>query len=149
MTPATVPLGAASEVAVPVRSLAADRGRALALRAEAWLRQRLSEPPSIAALCAAVGASERTLYEAFREHLHATPKAYLKTLRLEAARRDLLLGPGRRRVTDVALDWGFLHFGWFSQEFHRRGRPRSFQVRDRPPSVRVPRRLPPDFELRG
>jgi len=22
-------------------------------------------------------------------------------------------------VTDVALDWGFLHFGWFSQDYRR------------------------------
>jgi transcriptional regulator GlxA family with amidase domain len=100
-------------------SLAAARGRALALRAEAWLRQQLSEPPTIATLCAAVGASERTLHDAFRQHLNATPKAYLKTLRLEAARRDLLIAAAGRRVTDVALDWGFLHFGWFSQDYKR------------------------------
>jgi AraC family ethanolamine operon transcriptional activator len=95
------------------------RGRGLALRAEAWLRQNLSDPPTIAALCAALGTSERTLHEAFREHLDATPKAYLKVLRLEAARRDLLHGPEGMRVTDVALDYGFLHFGWFSQDYRR------------------------------
>jgi transcriptional regulator GlxA family with amidase domain len=96
-----------------------DRRRALALRAEAWLRQNLAEPPTIAALSAAVGASERTLYEAFREHLGAPPKAYLKTLRLDAARRRLLEGHAGTRVTDVALDWGFVHFGWFSQDYRR------------------------------
>jgi AraC family transcriptional regulator, ethanolamine operon transcriptional activator len=93
-------------------------GRRLALRAEAWLRQNLAEPPTIATLCAALGTSERWLYEAFREHLDTSPKAYLKTLRLNAARHDLLDGLGRR-VTDVALDWGFLHFGWFSQDYRR------------------------------
>jgi transcriptional regulator GlxA family with amidase domain len=95
------------------------RGRALALRAEAWLRQNLAEPPTIARLCAALGVSERTLHEAFRRHLDATPKAYAKTLRLNAARRDLLRGAAERRVTDVALDWGFAHFGWFSQDYRR------------------------------
>ena len=97
---------------------ASRRGRVLALRAVAWLCQKLTEPPSIAALCAALGASERTLHEAFREHLDTTPKAYLKTLRLEAARHDLLTGEVKR-VTDVALDWGFLHFGWFSHDYRR------------------------------
>jgi transcriptional regulator GlxA family with amidase domain len=95
------------------------RSLALALRAEAWLRENLSEPPTIASLCAAIGASERTLYEAFREHLDATPKAYLKVLRLNAARHDLLEGTRGRRVTDVALDYGFVHFGWFSQDYRR------------------------------
>ena len=58
--------------------------RALAFRAEAWLRQNLAEPPTIADLCQALGASARTLHEAFREHIGTTPKSYLKTLRLEA-----------------------------------------------------------------
>jgi transcriptional regulator GlxA family with amidase domain len=92
--------------------------RNLAFRAEAWLRQNLAEPPTIARLCEALGASQRTLHEAFREHLDTTPKAYLKMLRLEAARHDLLRA-ARPRVTDVALDWGFLHFGWFSQDYRR------------------------------
>jgi AraC family ethanolamine operon transcriptional activator len=95
------------------------RGRVLARQAEAWLRANLAEPPTIAALCGAVHANERTLHEAFREHLRTTPKAYLKTLRLNAARRDLLGGGTRTTVTDVALEWGFLHFGWFSQDYRR------------------------------
>ena len=95
------------------------RGRVLAERAEAWLRQNLAEPPTIATLCEALDASERTLHEAFREHLGTTPKAYAKTLRLNAARQDLLQGGATTRVTDVALDWGFLHFGWFSQDYRR------------------------------
>jgi AraC family transcriptional regulator, ethanolamine operon transcriptional activator len=94
-------------------------GRALAQRAEVWLRQNLLAPSSIQGLCAALAASERTLHQAFREHLNATPKAYLKTLRLNAARADLMRGEGSTRVTDVALDWGFQHFGWFSQDYRR------------------------------
>jgi len=105
--------GAPREAAVP------HRGRALAQRAEAWLRQNLTEPPTIATLCGALHASERTLHEAFREHLGTTPKAYVKTLRLNAARHDLLQAGPTTRVTDVALDWGFVHFGWFSQDYRR------------------------------
>jgi AraC family ethanolamine operon transcriptional activator len=95
------------------------RGRALARRAEAWLRQSLAEPPTIAALCCALHVSPRTLHEAFREHLGTTPKAYLKVLRLNAARHDLLEGGANKRVTDAALDWGFLHFGWFARDYRR------------------------------
>jgi AraC family ethanolamine operon transcriptional activator len=94
-------------------------GRRLARRAEAWLRSNLAEAPNIAALCAAMGASERRLHDAFRRHLDVSPKAYLKALRLNAARHDLLRGRPATRVTDVALDWGFGHFGWFSQDYRR------------------------------
>jgi AraC family ethanolamine operon transcriptional activator len=99
--------------------LGPDRSRALALKAEAWLRQCLSEPPTIADLCAAVGAGERTIHEAFREHLGTSPIAYLKALRLNAARHALCCGAAGTKVTDIALDWGFLHFGWFSQDYRR------------------------------
>lgn len=95
------------------------RGRALARRADAWLRQTLAEPPTIAALCGALHVSPRTLHEAFREHLGTTPKAYLKVLRLNAAQHDLLHGGPNKRVTDAALDWGFLHFGWFARDYRR------------------------------
>ena len=94
-------------------------GRTLARRAELLLRQNILEPPTIHALCRALAASERTLHQAFRQHLNATPKAYVKTLRLNAARHDLMRGEGSTRVTDVALDWGFQHFGWFSQDYRR------------------------------
>ena len=108
-----------SQSAGPQTAEAPSRGLALARKAEAWLRRNLAEPPSIARLCETLCASERTLHEAFREHLGTTPKAYLKTLRLNAARHDLLRGLGTTRVTDVALDWGFAHFGWFSQDYRR------------------------------
>jgi AraC family ethanolamine operon transcriptional activator len=73
----------------------------------------------MADLCAAVGAGERTIHEAFREHLGTTPMAYQKALRLNAARQALVRAGARTKVTDVALDWGFLHFGWFSQDYRR------------------------------
>src|SRR6185295_11648413 len=93
----------------PVDPEAVGRSRALALRAEAWLRECLADTPTMADLCAAVGAGERTIHEAFREHLGATPMAYHKALRLNAARQALVQAGTRTKVTDVALDWGFLH----------------------------------------
>jgi AraC family ethanolamine operon transcriptional activator len=95
------------------------RGRAVARRAAAWLRENLAEPPTIADLCEVVNVSERTLHAAFRESLGTTPKAYLKALRLNSAHHDLLRAGSGTRVTDVALDWGFVHFGWFSQDYRR------------------------------
>lgn len=108
-----------SESEAPAEAATASRGRALALRADAWLRQNLAAPPTIAVLCGALGVGERTLHDAFRDHLDTTPKAYAKALRLNAARHDLLRPTAKTRVTDVALDWGFGHFGWFSQDYRR------------------------------
>jgi transcriptional regulator GlxA family with amidase domain len=65
-------------------------------------------------LCRALNARERTLHAAFCDHLGTSPKAYLKQLRLTAARSELRRTQPGTRVTDVALRWGSLHFGWFA-----------------------------------
>lgn len=95
----------------------APRGHALARQAEAWLRENLTEPLTIRDLCAALHTSERTLHAAFREHLGTTPKAFVKAERLRRARQDLLHAGPNTRVTDVALRWCFLHFGWFAHDY--------------------------------
>ena len=105
-------------VAFCPRRQAALRGQRLARAAEAWLRENLTEALTIRDLCAALHTSERTLHAAFREHVGTTPKAFVKALRLRAARQDLLQASPNTRVTDVALRWCFLHFGWFAHDYH-------------------------------
>jgi AraC family ethanolamine operon transcriptional activator len=91
----------------------------LARRAEDYLRANLHAPLTIRDLCEAVGASERTLHLAFRQHLGTTPKAHLKALRLNAVRRDLRTAAPGTGVMDVAMRWGFFHAGWLSQDYRR------------------------------
>ena len=112
--------GTSARVAVAFcpRRPAALRGQRLARAAEAWLRENLTEALTIRDLCAALHTSERTLHAAFREHLGTTPKVFVKALRLRAARQDLLQAGPNTRVTDVALRWCFLHFGWFAHDYH-------------------------------
>ena len=93
--------------------------RALAWEVEDYLRTHLHDTVSIFDLCNQIGAAERTLHLAFREEFGTTPKAYLKMLRLNAVRRDLLHAGSNETVTDVACRWDFLHFGWFSHDFHK------------------------------
>ena len=97
----------------------ASGGAALARRAEDYLLTNLQAPLTISDLCLAMGASERTLHQAFKVHLGTTPKAHLKALRLNAVRRELRqAGPGVG-VMDVAMRWGFFHAGWLSQDYRR------------------------------
>ena len=92
---------------------------ALARRAEDYLLTNLQAPLTIRDLCQAMGASERTLHLAFRQHLGTTPKAHLKALRLNAVRRDLRTAAPGVGVMDVAMRWGFFHAGWLSQDYRR------------------------------
>jgi AraC-like DNA-binding protein len=82
-------------------------------RAVSYLRENLREPLTLPMLVQASGLSERTLHKQFRRFLGMTPVAYLRRLRLLAAREALRrpVGPG---VSEVALTGGFAHLGRFS-----------------------------------
>jgi AraC-like DNA-binding protein len=67
-------------------------------------------------LAQASGLTERTLHKQFRRFLGVTPRAYLRRLRLLAA-RDALLKPAGPNVSEVAFGVGFTHLGRFSVEY--------------------------------
>ena len=71
-------------------------------------------------LCSAAGVSERTLQYAFYEVLGTTPMAYIKIVRLHQARAELRAASSRdTTVSAIALNWGFWHFGDFSQAYKK------------------------------
>jgi AraC family transcriptional regulator, ethanolamine operon transcriptional activator len=88
----------------------------LARRIEEILRSRVADPPGIGELCVIAGVPERTLHLAFRESYGLPPAAYLRRLRLNAARR-MLLGEQGVTVTAAAAQFGFFHFGRFSIDY--------------------------------
>ena len=74
--------------------------------------------PYVSELCAAAYVSERTLQYAFRDIMGMSPLTYLNRLRLHRA-RDVLrkANSDSTTVTDVAMNWGFWHFGEFSRAY--------------------------------
>lgn len=85
-----------------------------------YLHSFTAKVPTIPELCQIANLSERNLQYGFKEYLGVTPIRYLRLVRLNAVRRDLLISPPRRvRVVDVALKWGFIELGRFSGEYQR------------------------------
>jgi AraC-like DNA-binding protein len=79
-------------------------------RAIAFMDEHAGDDISVAAIAAAASVTIRAIRLAFRRHLDTTPSAYLRQIRLEHARRDLLAAdPGRATVTAIAARWGFAH----------------------------------------
>ncbi len=75
---------------------------------------------SILQLCEHTGVSERTLHYAFMEVTGLSPKDYLKTIRLNLARRQLIaIGPGRGHIQQIAFGLGFTRPGAFAADYHR------------------------------
>lgn len=75
--------------------------------------------PYLSELCEAANVSEKTLQNAFREIMGMSPMTYLNRLRLHRARDELRKAKsGTTTVTDVAMNWGFWHFGEFSRAYN-------------------------------
>ena len=75
---------------------------------------------AVTELAAVAGVSGRTLQRQFLAFLGKTPRAMLREIGFERARRELLQGSPGARVMDVALRAGFPHCGRFSVEYRRR-----------------------------
>ena len=66
------------------------------------------------------GTSLRTLQKQFHRFLGRSPGAFLRELRFERVRQELLGGGQHLNVTEIATRCGFSHLGRFATEYHRR-----------------------------
>ncbi len=88
--------------------------------AETFIEAHLDQPITLEDVAAAAGTSARNLQLAFRQHRGATPLGFWRDRRLMRAHADLIAaGPGTT-VTEVALRWGFAHFGRFAESYRAR-----------------------------
>ena len=112
-----VPPGVASP---DVESCSAPNVR-VAREAKAYIDTHYMEAVHIKDLCRETGVGVRTLQRCFRDCLNITVSNYLKTVRLEAARRELALSrQDETSVTTIAMQNGCTHLGRFSVEFRQR-----------------------------
>jgi AraC family ethanolamine operon transcriptional activator len=85
-----------------------------------YLHYYANQVPTIAELCKIANLSERNLQYAFKEYLGITPVRYLRLVRLNGVKRDLLLSePKKDRIVDIALNWGFIELGRFAGEYRQ------------------------------
>jgi AraC-like DNA-binding protein/tetratricopeptide (TPR) repeat protein len=75
---------------------------------------------TVTELAAVAGVSSRALQRQFLAFVGKTPRATLRDIKFDRARRELLRGVLGAKVMDVALRCGFSHFGRFSVEYGRR-----------------------------
>lgn len=70
-------------------------------------------------LATVAGVSLRSLYSGFKDFLGVSPMHYLRDIRMENVRAELVNGEATN-VAGVALRWGFAHLGRFSTEYKQR-----------------------------
>lgn len=71
-------------------------------------------------LAQAAGTTARALQRGFKELVGMSPTAYVRAVRLDRVRDELLAGGPTVSVTDVAMKWGFFHLGRFAQQYKDR-----------------------------
>jgi AraC-like DNA-binding protein len=84
---------------------------------EEFIEANWNKPISIEALAAVTGGSARSIFKAFKETRGRTPMAFVKTVRLEHARRLLQAADENTSVVGVAFACGFLNSGHFARDY--------------------------------
>ena len=99
----------AEAVAVPVPGLVRRAERFMVDNAEAGI--------TVSDVAVALGVSLRSLQTGFRQWRATTPNAFLRQVRLQRVRDELLRPGAETNVTTVALRYGFSHLGRFSAQY--------------------------------
>ncbi len=73
----------------------------------------------ISRLCQVTGCARETLHKGFRERYGMSPGRYIRTIRLNGARAELLQTRQYGMVADIAMKWGFSHLGRFSRYYRQ------------------------------
>jgi AraC family ethanolamine operon transcriptional activator len=87
-------------------------------RVEQHLLDDLATPQTVNEFCRIADTSRRTLEYSFKDYFGTSPKRFIKALKLNAARDDLLAGSyGSEQVVEIASGLGFTHMGQFSTDY--------------------------------
>jgi AraC family transcriptional regulator len=86
-------------------------------RVQDYIHSNLPATITLVELSRVAGLSRRHFLRAFRESVGDTPLGYVRTSRIEEAKRRL--SQGSQSITEVALDCGFSHAQHFATAFRR------------------------------
>ncbi|GAA4381516.1 helix-turn-helix transcriptional regulator [Agromyces bauzanensis] len=84
-----------------------------------FMSAHVAEPITMTDVANAAFVSTRGLHAAFTRERGETPMQYLRRVRLDAVRADLLAGGADVTVAVVARRWGFAHLPRFAERYRR------------------------------
>jgi len=109
-------LSAGEQIAMPARG----RRQLIVAEAREYVLTNRERAVNVPELCERLHVSRRTLQYCFQDVLGMAPATYLRTIRLNGARRDLCnAAPASRSVQDVAAAWGFWHLSQFATDYRK------------------------------
>ena len=76
-------------------------------------------PPSVVDLCKRLKVSRRTVQNSFQSITETNPVNYLRSVRLNGVRRELMArSAAELSIGDAAAKWGFFHLSHFASNYH-------------------------------
>ncbi len=84
-----------------------------------FMHANIDQPITSQVIAHAIGVSSRSLDKRFQASLGLTPASYLRRIRLEAVRRDLLDRDLSLTIKEACLKWGFFHLGRFAGVYQK------------------------------
>ena len=91
-----------------------------ARRVTSYIEDNVHRDLTLANLVEVSGRSARTLHSGFRHAYGTGPMAYLKRVKLNRCREDLLAAdPEAEFVGDIAAKWGFYHLSSFARDYRK------------------------------
>jgi AraC family ethanolamine operon transcriptional activator len=98
--------------------LCSYRRAEIVFAAQEFMYSNLEQPLTLDDVCRAIHSSRRTLASGFQDIFSMGPMTFLKILRLNGVRRELLAAdPDCQTVADIARSWGFWSLGHFSRDY--------------------------------
>ena len=86
-------------------------------RAVDYVHEYLDQPLTLEEIAIAARCSIRSLHRMFKEHRNVSVMQYVKTLRLQRVRQELLDSSEVTSITEVAMRWGFSQLGQFAADY--------------------------------
>ncbi|MFK0166965.1 helix-turn-helix transcriptional regulator [Rhizobium sp. NPDC090279] len=108
-------------------------------RAVDFAKAYAATPINVSDMAAAADVSVRALQVNFQRFIGQSPLQYLRGIRLEGVRNDLVNADPSASVSEIARRWGFVNLGRFAQEYRSAFGvlPSSEMAKARPPFVRL------------
>ncbi|MFW2438171.1 MAG: helix-turn-helix domain-containing protein [Arenicellales bacterium] len=90
------------------------------LRALNYIEANADKPVTVLELAQETGSTVRTLEYIYRDYFNVTPKAFLKSHRMNAVHSELHTALDRKvTIKEIANHWGFWHLSQFAVDYRR------------------------------
>ncbi len=94
------------------------KGEKTAFEVKSFLLNSLEKKMTIQSITEQFKVSDKTLQSSFKSLFGITPKQFINLLKLNHAHEDLQLADKQTaKVSDIAIKWGFTHFGRFAKDY--------------------------------